>query len=489
MYKRGTAPEHPPARRASKIPLVALAALVSGPTLGSSFPASAAPTPGTAWALGYSEGSPLIPISLDSGQLGPAVQITNGFDDCALAITPDGQAAYVAQNATNTVVAVNLATGANSALITVGEEPTAIAIAPDGRTAYVVTGGPQIGGGSIVPIDTVTNTADAPIYAGLAPTAIAIAPDGLTAYVVDQVSDAVTPINLASRKTESPIYPITSPDDGGSELDGIGISPDGKTAYVVSARWESSTPNEVVPVNLTTGRAGTPIKLGDPEATPLNITIAPNGLFAYVTEIVLRSGPGSAVVPVNLTTGLADAPIYLNGPKGSHVVVEPWAIAVAPDGRTAYVADEGVGWVTPINLMTDTAEAPVRTGYKSEAVAIMPDQAPVAAFSVQLGRAGSPSTFDGSASKSSSSPIATYNWDFGDGTGITTPASEVRHTYVKPGQYVITLTVTDEAGTSTTQIFTGQTMSNNGGPQARAERRVAIEPRLVLVPTTLRLPQ
>ena len=67
----------------------------------------------------------------------------------------------------------------------------------------------------------------------------------------------------------------------------------------------------------------------------------------------------------------------------------------------AYVADEGVGWMTPINLSTDSAEPPIRTGYKSEALAIAPDQAPVAAFSAQVALAGLASAFDASASTSS----------------------------------------------------------------------------------------
>ena len=190
----------------------------------------------------------------------------------------------------------------------------------------------------------------------------------------------------------------------------------------------------------------------------------------------LRSGRGSAVVPIYLATAVAGTPIYLGDQKGSTVVVNPWAIAITPDSRTAYAADEGVGWVTPIDLSTDTAELSVRTGYKSEALAIAPDQAPVAAFSAQLGLAGTPSTFDGSASTSSTSPITTYQWGFGDGTGLTTNASVAQHTYARPGRYLVTLTVTDQAGISTAQVFTGQTMSNNGGPQARSERRIAIRP-------------
>jgi hypothetical protein len=150
-------------RCAAKTPLVALAPLALGPlalgplAFGTSFPASARPTLGTAWALGYPEGSPLIPISRADGHLGTTVRVTNGFDDCALAITPMARRPMW-QNATNSVVPENLTTGANGPLIGVGQEPTAVAISPDGRTTYVLTGGPQLGGGGVLSIDNATNT-------------------------------------------------------------------------------------------------------------------------------------------------------------------------------------------------------------------------------------------------------------------------------------------------------------------------------------------
>jgi hypothetical protein len=38
----------------------------------------------------------------------------------------------------------------------------------------------------------------------------------------------------------------------------------------------------------------------------------------------------------------------------------------------------------------------------------------------------------------------------------------------------VTLTVTDAAGTSVSQVFTGRTVSNNGGPSATATQQVGI---------------
>ena len=56
-------------------------------------------------------------------------------------------------------------------------------------------------------------------------------------------------------------------------------------------------------------------------------------------------------------------------------------------------------------------------------------------------------SFDAGASKDDDGSIASYAWDFGDGdtgTGVTTP-----HTYDAGGTYHVTLTVTDNRGTTT----------------------------------------
>lgn len=54
----------------------------------------------------------------------------------------------------------------------------------------------------------------------------------------------------------------------------------------------------------------------------------------------------------------------------------------------------------------------------------------------------------------------------------TTP--KVSHTYPRKGTYTASVTLTSRAGTSTTQVFTGQTMSRNGSSLARATVPVTV---------------
>jgi gliding motility-associated-like protein len=61
-------------------------------------------------------------------------------------------------------------------------------------------------------------------------------------------------------------------------------------------------------------------------------------------------------------------------------------------------------------------------------------------------------------------PIVSWLWNFGDGT-TSTQSGTVSHVYATPGNYTVTLTVTDQAGcTSSTGSVVGQVTVN--GPQA-----------------------
>lgn len=60
--------------------------------------------------------------------------------------------------------------------------------------------------------------------------------------------------------------------------------------------------------------------------------------------------------------------------------------------------------------------------------------------------------FDGALSYSASGDIVAYEWDFGDGTHEN--GAQVEHEFTDSGDYVVELTVIDEAGQSGTSSFT-----------------------------------
>ena len=69
------------------------------------------------------------------------------------------------------------------------------------------------------------------------------------------------------------------------------------------------------------------------------------------------------------------------------------------------------------------------------------------------GRPGTPISFNGSGSRDSDGSIASYRWDWGDGTTPVFGATP-SHTYARAGASTVRLTVTDNAGATGTATTT-----------------------------------
>jgi YVTN family beta-propeller protein len=364
----------------------------------------------------------------------------------AVAITPDGSTALVANSGSNSVSVINLATDMPASTIGVGAVPWDVAITPDGQTAFVA----NTGSGTVSPL-TLSNgkwVKGTDISGFRSPDKIAISPDGTTAFVVNGGSQgSVTPLNVAAKVLGAPIA------TGGDTPGGIAITPDGSTALVANARS-----NSITPINLVTRSAGTPVSVGPAGSLPSTIAITPDGQSAYVTDIGSNS-----VSPLTLSAGSWRA--------GTRLPVEfqPGGIGITPDGKTAYVANSGSNTIVPIALATRTVGAPFATGLTPVAIAFVPDQAPTASLvAPATTKKGTAVAFDASGSYGEGQSIVSYAWDFGDGTTTVTTVPTVVHAYQAKGAYPVTVTVTDAVGTSTAQIFTGQTVSRNGKPTAKA---------------------
>jgi DNA-binding beta-propeller fold protein YncE len=262
-----------------------------------------------------------------------------------------------------------------------------IAISTNGRVAYVG----DAHTGLVTPIDLRSGRTQQPIKLGLwGINAIAVAPDGRTAYVVEGgVADAIIPIDLVTR-TAGPAIHVAGTRALGSA---IAITPDGQMAYVDSLNEYQESPGSVtithtipgyvVPIDLTTKKALRPIAL-----EPLNtgghivqsqeppcltncgfgetiggIAIAPNGRTAYVSNTGTQT---SGVYPIDLTTERVGSEIATGGVAGP--------IAVLPNARTAYVA--GNEFVTPVDLLSGSAGPSIRVVSQAElfsSMAITPD--------------------------------------------------------------------------------------------------------------------
>lgn len=381
------------------------------------------------------------PINVTTGTAGSS--ITVGTAPRGIAYTPDGTKAYVTNNTSGTVSVITVATGAVTATITVGTLPRGIAITPDGTKAYVT----NQGSATVTPINLPANTKGTAIAVGNTPTGVAFTPDGTMAYVTNYGSNTVTPITVSSN---TPGTAITV----GAGPFGVAVNPAGTKAYV------ANNGTNTVSVITVGGGVSATITVG---SAPLGVAFTPDGAKAYVANQT-----SNTVTPITVSTNTASTAI-------SGVGTTPDGVAITPDGTKAYISSEGSAKVTPITVSDNSVGTQITVGTTPMGVAMVPDQAPTAALAVITGAAaGSPVSLDASASTSTTSAIATYMFDFGDGSATTTASPTTTHTYAYAAGYTVTLTVTDTVGTSTTRVFTGQTVSRNGSSVATTTRAVTI---------------
>src|SRR5215813_10038232 len=135
------------------------------------------------------------------------------------------------------------------------------------------------------------------------------------------------------------------------------------TAYVLSG---SGT---VTPIRTATNKALPRIKLGKGRR-PCAIAITPDGKTAYVASYGPGPGFSGTVTPIRTATNTALRPV--------RVGTDPRAIAITPDSNTAYVITFGSvarcpDRVTPIRTATNMALPPVHVGGCPIAIAITPD--------------------------------------------------------------------------------------------------------------------
>jgi PKD repeat protein len=164
------------------------------------------------------------------------------------------------------------------------------------------------------------------------------------------------------------------------------------------------------------------------------------------TGCVPSSPPGAVISGIPVGARLTGTPIPVDG-----------SASTTPNGTTSYAWHFGDG-------AGSTAAAPTHTyarsgtytitltvsdgshSYSKAAPVTISDRPPFAAFSTSGRISGRSIGFDGSGSSDPDGHVVSYAWSFGDG-GLGSGAAPT-HIYAAPGTYTVTLTVTDDSGSS-----------------------------------------
>jgi DNA-binding beta-propeller fold protein YncE len=378
-----------------------------------------------------------------------------GLMPIGVAITPNGKKAWVTSDNFE-LSSVNVETKAvDPGTVTLSAVPLGIAITPNGTAAITASPSKEV---SIIDLETRAEiwhtTVNHEAYG------VAITPDGTQAFI-GTTDNTVLVLNM----TTHDIQEITI---AGKPLF-ISITPDGKFA------WEcNNSENNIACIDIATKKVtGDAISIG---TTPSGISITPNGKY-----IIVRYGENAEYLCIvdASTHQVINPEIHI----GSSIGGIPPSIAITPDSSQLWTTNLAQSSLSLLNLTTFASNTITIDSFPFM-IAFTPDQAPTASFTSSI--SGSTAAFDASTSSSPYGIIASYQWNFGDGSEIeTTTSPTISHTYggsgtaVKSNTYTVTLTVTNSSGTSTAQTFTGQTVSNNGGPSAELQQTITVGPSIL----------
>ncbi|SDL26954.1 40-residue YVTN family beta-propeller repeat-containing protein [Arthrobacter sp. ov407] len=236
-----------------------------------------------------------------------------------VAISPDGAQAFVTNSGDNTVSVINTATGALAATIAVGSGwgASAVAFTPDGAKAYVTNAGE----GTVAVIDVGSASVGAVIPVGVEPVAVSITPDGTQAIVTNFSDDTVSVIETATDRVVK-----TMPVSGGPRS--VVVTPDGLNALV-----SCGGTNSISVVHLATTQVST-VQVG---SRPAGVALTASG-----TRALVASTGSNELSVVDVASGRSLGTF----PTGT----SPSGVAVAPDGSTALVTNSGGETVSIVKL-------------------------------------------------------------------------------------------------------------------------------------------
>jgi DNA-binding beta-propeller fold protein YncE len=387
--------------------------------------------------------------------------ITDPSAPDGIAITPDGQDAYVANDASTGSASISQFTIGSGGELTPdatpsvggGSGPIVVVVSPNGQYVYTANNGDGTGAAAVSQYTVgaggeLTPDAVPSVVSGPAPVAMAISPNGQYAYVTANstpASDnpgAVWQLTIGAGGELTP--DSTASVAAGNEPNELAITPNGQSLYVTNTggdvdQYAIGAGGELTPDPTPTVSAGT---------NPNDVAITPNGEYAYVTN----DGGGISQYTIGANGELTPDPTAIVADPN-----EPTAIAVSPNGQYVYVSNYLTGTLSEFTVGAGGELAPVGTALASGSgpywIAIAPDPGPAASFTTQVGAASTPTNFT-STSTDADEPIVSESWSFGDGSSAT--GATVSHTYASPGSYTVTLTVADDACPNAFPFFSGQ---------------------------------
>ena len=288
----------------------------------------------------------------------PQTGVDIGTSATAVVVAPDGQTAYVADPADNTIVPFNISARSTGSSFSAGQDPVALALSPDARTLWVVNGSAN----TVTPFNLVTQQAGSPIAVGNNPDAVAVSPDGSTVYVANKADGTVTPINASTDQAGSAITV-------GSNPNAVAVS-SGQKVYVGNDWLRGATMTSSYSQPLWTSSGQAPFTWSVTSGSlPPGITLSSSGLLSgtptatgsytftvRATDATGVSGTATLTLPIDQTptvSGLSPTA----GPSAGGTSVTITGTNFSPDATVKFGSVAATS-VTVNSSTTITATSP-----------------------------------------------------------------------------------------------------------------------------------
>lgn len=267
-----------------------------------------------------------------------------------LAISPDGAELYVACEASDSVIVVDVATRRKVAEIGVGGQPNDVTFSPDGRKAYVTNRLDD----SVGVIDVASRELAGVAPVGDEPHGLLFDEEGKRLYVLDTSSDGVSVLNPETLEREKLLLASRSPWS-------LAMSPDGERIAVTHtlSRFVPFREPSVAEVAIIDTRLGQITERIEVHGANLlaGVDWHPSGKYALITHNRTKN-----LVPMTrllqgwtITNGVAV--IWRDGRVDQVLLDEPGVcfpdpadVAISPDGKYAFVTSSGTNCVGVVDL-------------------------------------------------------------------------------------------------------------------------------------------
>ena len=240
-----------------------------------------------------------------------------------IALSPDGKTLYVAENLSDSLAAVDLATGRVTQRVGASRFPYAVTAARDGRVYVSAWGGSTV---TVYGAESGRLVREGAIEVGRHPSAVLLNADGSRLFVASASTDRVAVVDTKRRTVVR--WLLDPPPDGvkeGSTPNALALSPDGTRLYVAEA-----DNNAVGVFDLSAETSGVPgAHGGDQLSGRIPAQWYPTAIVALNDSLWVVNGKGKGAGP-NRTGPVPTIPLAKSDPRGYTLGQLDGTITVVP---------------------------------------------------------------------------------------------------------------------------------------------------------------